>query len=306
MIDQKLIVLILIVIIAVIVIGFVISNEPDAKTEEVIEPGPYKATKQPIITTVPANLFGGPLPFIYAEVAGIGHTWTTSDPHYSFSDRIDPDATSLTVKNVGFVSELDFDSENLETISFPDLQAVNDLEIYEMDQLTSMNFTNLKVVGDALDIYECPLLTGISLSSLTSVDDVEIYECPMITTLSLSKLLDATDLEIYDNNVLESITFTTLSLVRDGIYIYDNSSLTTLSFPSLKKLGSDVDLNNNALYEASVDAILDVLAKLDGTNGTTEWTGDVNLSGGTNSVPSAAGLASIAIIEGRGGTVTTN
>tara|TARA_R110001599_G_scaffold129873_1_gene304601 strand:- start:54054 stop:54971 length:918 start_codon:yes stop_codon:yes gene_type:complete len=305
MIDQKLIFLILVVLIALIVIGFVISNEPKSKTEEVTIQ-PYKAALQPIITTVPANQFGGPLPFIYGEVAGVGHTWTISDPHYSFSDRIGDDVTSITVKNVGFVSELDFDGQNLESISFPDLQAVNDLGIYEMDNLTSINFMNLKVVGDSLDIYECLLLTSISLSSLISSDDIDIYDCPLITTISLSKLADVTRIDIYDNDLLESVNFSQLSLVRDSIDVYDNASLTTLSFPNLKKIANNLNFSGNALTEASVDGILDTLAKLDGTNNTTEWINTVDLSGGTNSVPSAAGLASIVIIEGRGGTVATN
>lgn len=60
------------------------------------------------------------------------------------------------------------------------------------------------------------------------------------------------------------------------------------------------DASNNAMDEAAVDAVLDMLD----TNGVNS--GEVNLSGGTNAIPSAAGLTSKANLEGKGWTVTVN
>lgn len=62
------------------------------------------------------------------------------------------------------------------------------------------------------------------------------------------------------------------------------------------------------LNQASVDAILVRLSQLDGTNGTTLFgTGrTVNLTGGTNTTPSATGLAAKDVLTARGVIVTNN
>ncbi|CAB4127862.1 hypothetical protein UFOVP98_66, partial [uncultured Caudovirales phage] len=56
-----------------------------------------------------------------------------------------------------------------------------------------------------------------------------------------------------------------------------------------------------------VDGVLASLAALDGTGGTTSYDNmTIDLSGGTNAAPDSAGLASIAILTGRGNTVNHN
>jgi hypothetical protein len=92
-----------------------------------------------------------------------------------------------------------------------------------------------------------------------------------------------------------------------AIFITGNAALTSVAFPSLLAVRGNVSLGANALDQASVDAVLVKLAALDGTGGTTEFSGrSVDVSAGTSSAPSAAGLAAKATLEARGCTVTVN
>ena len=60
------------------------------------------------------------------------------------------------------------------------------------------------------------------------------------------------------------------------------------------------DFSANALTQVSVDGILSTLDAAGQSNGT------LQLEGGTNSTPSAAGLVSKANLVGKGWTVTNN
>jgi len=84
-------------------------------------------------------------------------------------------------------------------------------------------------------------------------------------------------------------------------YLYCNANtLSTLDVSTNTAL-TILDCNSNTLTELSVDTILHDLV----TNG--QFGGYVDLSGGINSAPSAAGVASGSILSGdRSWTVTTN
>lgn len=80
---------------------------------------------------------------------------------------------------------------------------------------------------------------------------------------------------------------------------HSNTILTHINITGSVSL-NDVQLNNNALTEASVDHVLVTLDQ----NGLSN--GNVDLSGGTNATPSAIGLAAKTSLEGKGWTVTIN
>ena len=61
-----------------------------------------------------------------------------------------------------------------------------------------------------------------------------------------------------------------------------------------------IELSNNNLTEAAVDGVLADMDAVGNLNGT------IDLSGGTNAPPSAAGLVSKASLEGKGWTITVN
>lgn len=90
-----------------------------------------------------------------------------------------------------------------------------------------------------------------------------------------------------------------------AISFASNAALASVKLTNLTIHGGDVDGSGCALSETSVDHILAILAAAT-LEGTTPWNNAVNLSGGTNAIPSAAGLVSKGVIEGHGGTVTVN
>jgi fructose-bisphosphate aldolase class 1 len=100
----------------------------------------------------------------------------------------------------------------------------------------------------------------------------------------------------------KTCTLTTLSLTTNvalNTLEVNSNALTTLDI-STNVLITYLDGTGNALTQAAVDGILADLDTAGLLNGT------VDLSGGTNATPSAAGLISAANLTGNGWTVTTN
>ena len=114
-----------------------------------------------------------------------------------------------------------------------------------------------------------------------------------LTTLSLPALVK-----------INSGTGASISLISG------TAALTTITLgtsSTLKSISGNVVITSAALTQASVDHILAQLVLLDGTNGTTLYTGAKTVTiTGTSSTPSATGLANKATLVGRGCTVTTN
>lgn len=105
------------------------------------------------------------------------------------------------------------------------------------------------------------------------------------------------------NNALQTLSFPSLvTCTNSSLRIRNNTSLQTLSLPVLvPNNGCIFNFQGNALNQASVDGIL---ARCVANAGYVS--GQVLLAGGTNSAPSAGGLADKATLIGRGVTVTTN
>ena len=122
-------------------------------------------------------------------------------------------------------------------------------------------------------------------------------------------------MNMYQNPELESFpSFPVLEYVA-GVYAYNNYSMTTLDgtnspggwLPSVKYIDGNINFQNCALTETSVNLILMKLALLDGTSDTTPFSNRVvYLDQGTNAIPSGDGITAIATLEGRGCTVYVN
>jgi hypothetical protein len=194
---------------------------------------------------------------------------------------------------------------SLATVAFPALQSVarppgslfevplgGSLTLTGLSAMTSLSLPVLATVGGAIAISGANVgLTTISLPLLATVGStITVSTCTGLTTLNLPALVTvAGDIAANSGHTaLTTVALGTVGVTRD--------------------IAGNVTLTGQALSEASVDAILAVLASLDGTNGTTAWGAGrtVNLSGGTSATPSVAGLASKATIVARGGTVTNN
>lgn len=114
---------------------------------------------------------------------------------------------------------------------------------------------------------------------------------------------------------LEGLEFTSIDLGPGGggieslrnIWIIDNPDLTSITFPaSLVSGGAGIlcglDFSGNALTQTTVDAILAACV----AGGSAAGIEVLDLTGGTNATPSAAGLADKATLQTAGWTVTNN
>lgn len=196
---------------------------------------------------------------------------------------------------------------------FPSLTSMGYLDMNNNDYMTNPpQFPALLTVNGSFYFYgHDSVTTAPALPLLTTCGSIQIYQNQMLDGgFDFTSLTHVTStLNISDNiAMLTAPAFPALVEVNGALLIENNSSLVNgFSFPSLKRVDGNVAMSNSALDEASVDYILTLLASLDGTAGTTSYDNRViNLSGGSNAAPGAAGLAAKAILEGRGNTVYVN
>ena len=118
-------------------------------------------------------------------------------------------------------------------------------------------------------------------------------------TVSLSNAQALKGLDEWDSDDMDIYSLD-LSNITELTQLYHCCSLLThINIAGSVDL-NDVDLTNNALRQESVDHVLITLDQ----NGLSN--GYVDLSGGTNAIPSAAGLAAKTSLEGKGWSVTVN
>ncbi len=145
------------------------------------------------------------------------------------------------------------------------------------DFMQISGFPSLEFIGDGvierMDFSGCGAgaLTVENCSALLSVD----AEQSLAETVTFENCPLLTELTLTNSNVITLVLVAPLALVWVGA-------------------------GQCALTESAVDAVLAALDGLGTENGTVE------LDGGTNAIPSAAGLTSKANLEGKGWTVTVN
>jgi hypothetical protein len=137
--------------------------------------------------------------------------------------------------------------------------------------LTSMNFPKLRFMGNA--VVGAPGangLTNLDFPSLKYLGTLTVTSGPGVTTLTLPSLV----------------------WCDGGISFSNTTNLANVTLPvdgRLRGMTGNVSFTGFKLTQASVDNIMQALASLDGTNGTTAFsTGrTVNVSGGTSAAPTS-------------------
>jgi hypothetical protein len=197
-----------------------------------------------------------------------------------------------------------------------------------MGSLTLPALTNVSYIhssnnsgfGDCTAKIDLPEFTGF-LRFVTGMDQgigrtlVEI-NAPKATNFRWEQnIMDCAGMGACTSNhpLLSTMTLTGLPIIPSLTYMnysYGNMHLRSIKLGSI---GTTIRSDSGAinwsfldLDQESVDYMLALLLSLDGTNGTTLWTNTINMSGGTNSPPSAQGLLDKAALIARGCTVTTN
>ena len=166
----------------------------------------------------------------------------------------------------------------------------------------SENFS-LPANGDDYD-FEYDFQDGIPHTVLLCVDNpsqIEDFELGFGPgdTVSLNNAIALNGLDEWDSDGMNiySLDLTGLSSI-DELY-HCCSVLTHINITGCSNL-LDVDLDSSSLTEASIDHVLISLDNYGLSNGY------LYLAGGTNSIPSAAGLAAKTSLEGKGWFVSVN
>jgi len=173
----------------------------------------------------------------------------------------------------------------------------------------------LEILKDGIldsNVVTANILTKGFITSLSGNQTVNIFT---FTELYVGNTCDSTyltfptlttaSLQIANISTLTIVSLPLLTNIIKGpmisFNIYDNPLLTTITIPTLTYLGSEgfINLSGNALTQSCVDDLLVKFAATTSTN-------SLDLSGGTNSTPSAIGLAAKTTLESNGWTVTIN
>jgi hypothetical protein len=157
-----------------------------------------------------------------------------------------------------------------------------------MAALTSMSFNMLNTIVVNFAPSSMAALTSMSFPALGYIGGtLSPTAMPALTTISLSSI----------TNIIGGISL-----------ISGTAALTTINLGSpLMAVFGNVTITSAALTQASVDNLLARLAAMNGTGGTTAFSSPRTVTiTGTSATPSAAGLASKAILVARGVTVTHN
>ncbi len=206
----------------------------------------------------------------------------------------------------------------------PNLLTSGALNVVSNPLLTSVSADNL-TVGGGVSINSNPSLTSVSFPLLdldaSELTGIAFNYNPLLETINFPSITIANNVYINGNDALTSILFPLFSASDNDFTVISSNLLLTLDLPSfisafqMRIIGNaaltsltfnsaitciSFDLSGNAFTEATVDYILATLDVAGQSNGA------LDLTGGTNSAPSGAGLASKANLIGKGWSVTNN
>jgi hypothetical protein len=175
--------------------------------------------------------------------------------------------------------------------------------------LRSVNLSNLPNLVD-VDISDNNIsgtggksLTSVNLSGSTAITDLRLDDSNFSAGIpDISNLEALTVLDLDQCNITGSIDISNFSSL-ERIDVAGNPGLTEVIISSSQPIGAnewEVLFGNCALTQTAVDNILVALSENEVTNGY------VDLSGGDNAAPGTAGLAALAVLDGKGWTYDVN
>lgn len=209
----------------------------------------------------------------------------TNDPGYTYfgHNYVTADYVPRTVK-VFFDSVAGFDNLEIGDEPWKVLSVSNISTVFAGSSIQQIDADN-------------SLIVSLDVSGLTSLQDLYALECPNLTYVNVqgcTSLIDV-DLSLDDLESLDLSGCTTL----ESCALFDNPNLVNVIIdgcPNLQVLNS----SGCALFSSSVDYIITTLDNNGLINGYLE------LSGGTNGVPSGAVTGNILSLTGKGWNVFTN
>ena len=187
--------------------------------------------------------------------------------------------TNLQDLELDWNSLTEVDLSGMSSLIYVDISDQNSPNVEEDNCLTSVNLSGCTAIEE-LRLDGSDFSNGMpDLTGLNELRVIDFDQCGIIGTVDISGF-----------PLLERFDFN------------DNEGLNRIIISSSQPLGSNGDLDafNCALTQTAVNNILIALAANVIDNGY------VDLTGGTNAIPGASGLAAKATLEGRGWDVDVN
>lgn len=242
-----------------------------------------------------------------------GDAWAYVDSFFGYSTNLTSGTTGLEFVNLTGLyipssGAYYLNSSSLTSLSFPELLAIQGFNSFEITcpNLTNLNLPKVKYI--LVLSLTTNKLTSIDLSSLEYGSTLQITSSTTLQSIDLSSIKRFNTLIIAVLPNLTTVNLGTFATYLGAMDVANNPLLTTFSLPpTIVQINGNINLSGNGLLQSSIDNILVKLASLDGTGGTTAYSSKtINLTGGTNSTPSATGLAAKSVLQGRACTVTNN
>ena len=188
-----------------------------------------------------------------------------------------------------------------------------------LPNLTTLNLDGSSNGCETIDVSGCTSLTHLDVSDMdipgtdtTSLKYLNVEGCTALVNLYVDDsdfsdgfpdLSSATALQYFDAdqcNITGALNLSAMPALL-GFDLYGNEGLTSVTISSSQPLGGiSIYLDGCALTETAVNNVLVALAA------NAVESGSVDLSGGTNAIPGATGLAAKTTLEGKGWTVEVN
>ena len=174
----------------------------------------------------------------------------------------------------------------------------------DWNSLTSVNVSGLANLVD-LDLSDSeipgvgtPSLTSVNLTGCTALEQLRLDDSNFSAGIpDLTGLNALTYFDMDQCNISGAVDISQLSTLT-GFDLSSNVNITSVQLP--EALLTDVNIRNNALTEAAVNNILQWL------DGSQVSNGFVDLSEGTNAVPTGNGTTAKTNLQGKGWQVITN
>ena len=229
--------------------------------------------------------------------------------------------TLLSLVDIGSLNYVNYlavsDNTNLAILNASGLTASVNIHILDNDSLINIDLQSLETITDIL-INDNIILTTVNLSSLTNASGSVRLQGSSVAIMAFNFLETAFAVEIVANLVPLALSLPVLNsaiiniqgntiplvdltaLMSSGsVTIVNNTGLTSVLFNSSIAC-VDFNLSNNAFSQLVVDNILNAIDQAGFASGV------INLSGGTNSTPSPAGMVSVGNLTGKSWTVSVN
>lgn len=242
----------------------------------------------PIITTLTFTELVHTTNFVLMSLGLSGAGVAISAPKLKYISNVGTGQGSLNMVNCkinGGVSLPELESvanvylqqlTNCTSVLLPKLKRV--ISAFSMTTLSSVTSTDFSLLEDVMGNFSIKTF-GSSASPITSLD------FPLLAQLR-GGVSTFTDVNALALNLPSMVTY------NGGITFAGANRMATVvlgTIGTLKKVGGSVLLPMTGSYGinlASVNAIIALLASLNGTNGTTSFSGTVTLTGGTTATPS--------------------